>query len=587
MDASPSGAAAAQPAAAAPAAPQQGAKPKAPPAALHLVFGPRGGGKTALLDYVRATAPLPGGVLGRLSGVRLGDDGGDDTRAQPDDCAPPGPAPRELLAGPNGCVCAPLAGAPPAALLASIEAANKQRGRARQVFLELPADADPAPIAFACLTDPSAARRFRLAGAVCVVGADTLLQAPPVAGPDPAAAALQRQVAFCDLLLLTAPQALPPADLARARRAARALNQSAVLIECRGGRWPQVDALLAGHAFKFNPDAPQDEAAGCSHAEPPAPASPMPRSRDAGPCAAAAAASGAAPADESAWASAATHVTPPAGAAAAAAAPRSRGRALGRVTNRVSGSTGEDSSASDSDGRSGQSQKRALDDAAPSPAAPAAAAPAAGAPTAAAAPSASPKRRCRRASRRVDAAAAAAEGAAAAAAGAAPLESVAVAVEGTLDEYRFSMFMRDLLTERAPDILRCRGVLAVHGYGPQRFVFQGVRDTITYGPGDAPWAPGEPRVSQIVFVGRGLDREELVKGFRTCVWQPLPEGWREAFDPRTGYPYYYNATTHQKTWARPQQAPQQPQPPAAGDCADAPAAAPAAAGWGAAGGAEA
>lgn len=39
---------------------------------------------------------------------------------------------------------------------------------------------------------------------------------------------------------------------------------------------------------------------------------------------------------------------------------------------------------------------------------------------------------------------------------------------------------------------------------------------------------------------------------RTCIWHPLPEGWREAFDPVTKHPYYYNPITHEKTWARPQ-----------------------------------
>jgi len=35
------------------------------------------------------------------------------------------------------------------------------------------------------------------------------------------------------------------------------------------------------------------------------------------------------------------------------------------------------------------------------------------------------------------------------------------------------------------------------------------------------------------------------------VWQPLPEGWKEAHDPITHQPYYYNLTTGSKTWARP------------------------------------
>lgn len=35
------------------------------------------------------------------------------------------------------------------------------------------------------------------------------------------------------------------------------------------------------------------------------------------------------------------------------------------------------------------------------------------------------------------------------------------------------------------------------------------------------------------------------------MWQPLPEGWREAHDPVTHQPYYYNTVTQAKTWARP------------------------------------
>ena len=45
------------------------------------------------------------------------------------------------------------------------------------------------------------------------------------------------------------------------------------------------------------------------------------------------------------------------------------------------------------------------------------------------------------------------------------------------------------------------------------------------------------------------------------MWQPLPEGWREAFDPVTNQPYYYHPVTHEKTWARPQQG----RPPAPAD----------------------
>lgn len=49
--------------------------------------------------------------------------------------------------------------------------------------------------------------------------------------------------------------------------------------------------------------------------------------------------------------------------------------------------------------------------------------------------------------------------------------------------------------------------LLLQGYGMKKFVFQGVHETICYGPAEKPWQESEPRVNQIVFIGRGLDRK--------------------------------------------------------------------------------
>jgi G3E family GTPase len=43
--------------------------------------------------------------------------------------------------------------------------------------------------------------------------------------------------------------------------------------------------------------------------------------------------------------------------------------------------------------------------------------------------------------------------------------SVGIVARGALDEYRFNMFMKDLLQEKSKDIFRCKGVLAVHVSG--------------------------------------------------------------------------------------------------------------------------
>jgi len=131
------------------------------------------------------------------------------------------------------------------------------------------------------------------------------------------------------------------------------------------------------------------------------------------------------------------------------------------------------------------------------------------------------------------------------------VSSVGIIARGPLDEYRFNMYMKDLLSEKARDIFRCKGVLCVHGYDNQKFVFQGVHETICYGPCDQAWKQDETRVNQMVFIGRGLNKKSLIEGFRTCVWVPLPDGWEEFTDPKTKQSYYCNRQTGEKSWTRP------------------------------------
>ena len=44
--------------------------------------------------------------------------------------------------------------------------------------------------------------------------------------------------------------------------------------------------------------------------------------------------------------------------------------------------------------------------------------------------------------------------------------------------------------------------------------------------------------------------QALIEGFRTCIWVPLPDGWEEYRDPKTGKPYFFKRRTGQKTWSR-------------------------------------
>lgn len=56
------------------------------------------------------------------------------------------------------------------------------------------------------------------------------------------------------------------------------------------------------------------------------------------------------------------------------------------------------------------------------------------------------------------------------------VQSVGIQFEGELHAQYFNMFMMDLLRERAADMYRTKGLLAFHGQGDVKFVFQGVHE---------------------------------------------------------------------------------------------------------------
>lgn len=132
--------------------------------------------------------------------------------------------------------------------------------------------------------------------------------------------------------------------------------------------------------------------------------------------------------------------------------------------------------------------------------------------------------------------------------------SVGITAPGPLDKWRFNMFMKDLLGEKARDIFRSKGVLCIKGQERTKFVFQGVHETICFGPAASGWGEGEKPINQIVFIGRSLPKKELEEGLRSCVWVPLPEGWEEFMCKRREKLYYVNKATNVKTWERPAEA---------------------------------
>ncbi|MBM3757338.1 MAG: GTP-binding protein [Acidobacteria bacterium] len=92
--------------------------------------------------------------------------------------------------------------------------------------------------------------------------------------------------------------------------------------------------------------------------------------------------------------------------------------------------------------------------------------------------------------------------------------SVGITIPGDLDSKKLNAWLRDVLMRLGPDIFRMKGVLSIRGED-SRFVFQGVH-MLFDGRADRPWG-SEPRHNSLIFIGRNLNRELLVEGFRACL----------------------------------------------------------------------
>ncbi|MFM8357887.1 MAG: GTP-binding protein, partial [Verrucomicrobiota bacterium] len=97
----------------------------------------------------------------------------------------------------------------------------------------------------------------------------------------------------------------------------------------------------------------------------------------------------------------------------------------------------------------------------------------------------------------------------------ASVTSVGIEEARELDAKKLNAWLSELLQTKGQDIFRMKGVLHIKG-SPNRFVFQGVH-MLFEGKPDRPWKADEARRSQIVFIGRHLDREALNAGFRRCL----------------------------------------------------------------------
>ena len=94
------------------------------------------------------------------------------------------------------------------------------------------------------------------------------------------------------------------------------------------------------------------------------------------------------------------------------------------------------------------------------------------------------------------------------------ISSIGIQEPRGLDARKVNDWLSYLLQNRGEDILRMKGVLNIVG-DDRRYIFHGVHMMFDGRP-ERPWGDA-PRASQLVFIGRKLDREELLAGFAACI----------------------------------------------------------------------
>jgi G3E family GTPase len=97
------------------------------------------------------------------------------------------------------------------------------------------------------------------------------------------------------------------------------------------------------------------------------------------------------------------------------------------------------------------------------------------------------------------------------------ISSIGISDPRPLDPTKLNQWLDYLLKTRGQDIFRMKGVLNVKGED-RRQVFHGVHMMFD-AQAERPWGQ-TPRVNQLVFIGRGLDRAELEAGFESAVAKP-------------------------------------------------------------------
>jgi G3E family GTPase len=107
------------------------------------------------------------------------------------------------------------------------------------------------------------------------------------------------------------------------------------------------------------------------------------------------------------------------------------------------------------------------------------------------------------------------------------VSSVGIVMEGSFYPDRFQGWLSTFLKERGADIFRSKGILSFVD-NDEKIVFHGVHMMLQVGGNDnsvlANWREDEKRTNKLCFIGRNLNRKEIIAALEECIFDgKVPE----------------------------------------------------------------
>lgn len=107
------------------------------------------------------------------------------------------------------------------------------------------------------------------------------------------------------------------------------------------------------------------------------------------------------------------------------------------------------------------------------------------------------------------------------------ITSFGVHIEGEFKPAELNNWLSKLMQEKGADLYRSKGILAIVG-SDEKYVFQAVHMMMNMGSSSElgmkhkPWGEGEKRLNKFCFIGKNLNKEEIIADLEKCLYDGKP-----------------------------------------------------------------